>query len=50
MNLRPSVTGTELTLAHLGLRNLVAQANHTWGWGRALDTLEAQITFLEGRT
>jgi uncharacterized protein YndB with AHSA1/START domain len=43
MQVRPSATGTELTLVHADLRNDASEASHRGGWTGALDKLQAEL-------
>ena len=39
LHLRPIETGTEVTLVHAQLADMVSQESHTGGWGGALEKL-----------
>ena len=43
LTLRPTTTGTELTLTHAELRTEVSAASHGEGWSGALDKLQARL-------
>ena len=43
LRVRATDTGSELTLVHADLHNLVSQASHGGGWGGALDKLQARL-------
>ena len=43
LSLRPTDTGSELTLVHAGLRNPASRAGHARGWNGALDKLQARL-------
>jgi uncharacterized protein YndB with AHSA1/START domain len=43
MHLRPTDTGTELTLIHADLKNAASEARHRGGWMGALDKLKARL-------
>jgi uncharacterized protein YndB with AHSA1/START domain len=46
LHLRPTHTGTELTLIHAELRDEATARSHEWGWGGALDKLMRRLTSL----
>jgi len=43
LHLRPTATGTELTLIHAELRNAASKASHAQGWAGALDKLMRRL-------
>lgn len=46
LHLRPTDTGTELTLIHAELRDEATARSHEWGWGGALDKLTRRLASL----
>ncbi len=43
LHVRPTETGTELTLIHADLTNAASGASHSGGWATALDKFEALL-------
>jgi uncharacterized protein YndB with AHSA1/START domain len=43
LRVRPTETGSELTLIHADLRNAASEASHRRGWTGALDKLQARL-------